>query len=269
MFVPVQVKSLESTLVVEGFSTSPARVAPGERVNLRLDFRNHARFSLKNIKATLDLLATPFSPITGTNEQVIAELDAGERAQASFELIAGPDSEAGTYKIPLTLRYVDEFGIQYNQSSLLSVTIGSTPTLLVSQDESTLIVGRKGDTSITFVNNGLSKVKLLTVTVSVDGAQLLSSNSVYLGDIDVDDFQTIALELVPRTASVNATLQFSFRDANNNSFDETIKLPLTVYTLEAAERIGIVEKSNALFYVAVVIGVLIVYGIYRIVRRRR
>lgn len=269
IFVPVQVKSLESTLVVEGFSAIPTQVAPGDQLNLRLDFRNHARFSLKNIKATLDLLTTPFSPINGINEQVIAELDAGERASVSFQLIASPDSEAGTHKIPLALRYVDEFGIQYNQSSLLSATIGSMPTLVVSQDESTLIVGQKGETTIKFVNNGLSKVKLLTVTVTIDGGQLLSSNSVYLGDIDVDDFQTIELELVPRTTSVAALLQFSFRDANNNRFDESIRLPLTVYTAEEAQKIGIIEQSNVLLYGMVALSLIAVYIAYRLFRRRR
>lgn len=268
VFVPVQVRSLEATLTVDAFSTKPSRVAPGEEITLIVDFRNNARFSLKNVKATLDLTTTPFSPVNGINENVIDGLDAGERVQTHFELIAGPESEAGTYKIPLSLRYFDEFGVQYNQSSLLSITIGSVPALVISQEDSSLVIGQRGETSIKFVNNGLTKVKLLTVTVALHNAQLLSSNSMYLGDIDADDFQTIDLVLLPQKAPVSAELQFTFKDANNNDFNEKITLPLTVYTPAQAEELGIIERSNAMVYVLIVGLLAVLYIGYKIFRRR-
>ena len=151
---------------------------------------------------------------------------------------------------------------------MISLKIGSIPKLIISQDKSSLIINKKGEISINFVNNGLTKIKLLTVNIDVDNAQLISPDSVYLGDLDVDDFQTIDLELFPVSTNVITTLSFSFKDANNNNFQEKYSLPIKVYTEQEALTLGLTKKSNFLFYLIIIVFIIVVYIIYKIFRRK-
>ena len=268
LFFPVQVKSLEPTLTINNVLTNPLQVAPGNNIVVSVDLKNQASFLLRNVKIKLDLTNTPFSPINGINEKTINELNAGEGANVYFELSAGPEAESGTYKVPINLEYFDEFGTKYNSQNLISLKIGSIPKLIISQDKSSLIINKKGEISINFVNNGLTKIKLLTVNIDVDNAQLISPDSVYLGDLDVDDFQTIDLELFPVSTNVITTLSFSFKDANNNNFQEKYSLPIKVYTEQEALTLGLTKKSNFLFYLIIIVFIIVVYIIYKIFRRK-
>mgnify|MGYP001619930326 CR=1 FL=1 len=62
----------------------------------------------------------------------------------SFQLTATPESEAGIYKIPLHMKYFDEFGIPYENQNVIAVKIGSVPHIEISQDNSLLLLNQKG-----------------------------------------------------------------------------------------------------------------------------
>ncbi len=265
-FFPVQVKNFEPTLTISDAQTIPSQVAPGNKVVVDLTLENQASFLLKNVQVKLGLANLPFAPSEEIEEQSIKELFNPQKL--SFKLSVNPDAEAGVYKVPVTLNYFDEFGDSYLKNNLISIKVGSTPKLEISQESSTLIVGKKEEATIKLVNNGLTKVKLLTVTIQAINAELLSSNNVYIGDLDVDDFQTIDLDLFPQTKDTQLKLTLSFKDANNKEFKEAVTLPLKVYTREEAKTLGLVKESNAFFYLVVIVVLVLAYVFYKKLRRR-
>ncbi len=264
-FFPFQVKSFEPTLVLESFTTAPSQVAPGSNVVVNLNLANQASFSLKNVRVKLDLSKMPFAPVGGIDEQTINELTTNK--QLKFQLTASSDSEAGIFKIPVILNYFDEFGTPYTNTNLISLKIGSTPKLELSQESSLILVNQKSEATLKLVNNGLTKIKLLTVNIQPVNTELLSSNNVYIGDLNADDFNTIDLELYPKLKEAQLILTLNFKDANNNEFKETVPLPLKVYTSEEAKELGLLAESRGMSYLIGVIVLVLLFFVYKKLRK--
>ncbi|PIN81821.1 hypothetical protein COV11_01175 [Candidatus Woesearchaeota archaeon CG10_big_fil_rev_8_21_14_0_10_30_7] len=264
---PVQIKNFEPTLTIKNVQTTPSQVAPGSDVFVSLSLTNQASFELKNVQIKLDLTKSPFAPKNEVDEQTIKTIIGN--TQLKFQLTALPDAEAGVYKIPVLLNYFDEFGNMYTNTNLIAVKIGSTPKLEISQESTILLLNQKQEATIKIVNNGLTKIKLLTVNLQSINAELLSSNNIYLGDIDVDDFQTIDLDIYPKTQNTQLMLILNFKDANNNDFKETATLPLKVYTIEEATRLGLISKNNTLIYLIIIVVLIVGYVIYRKYARKK
>src|SRR3989344_3640768 len=267
LFFPVQIQSLEPTLLITKVSTDPLQVAPGQNLFLTIELENQASFSLKNINIKLDLSTTPFAPVQGSDEQSIEQLNSRSRQLKTFQIIATPESQAGIYKIPINLVYYDEFGIRYTNENLLSIKVGSEPQLTINQESSSLILNQKGEASIKFVNNGLTKIKLLTITLEPINAQLLSPETIYIGDLESDDFQTIDITLYPESTDSLMIIHLNYRDANNENFQETIRIPLKVYTQEEAKSIGLIKNNTPIFYFIGSIFLIILYIFFR--KRRK
>lgn len=265
-FFPVQVKSFEPTLTIKKVETNPSQTPPGSDVFVTLSLTNQASFSLKNIKVKLDLKNTPFAPKQGIEEQTIKTLIESE--QLNFQLTALPEATAGVYKIPVILNYFDEFGNPYTNTNLISIKVGSTPRLEVNQESPFLILNKKQEATIKIVNNGLTKIKLLTVNIQPVNAELLSSNNIYIGDLDVDDFQTITVELYPKTENTQLSLTFNFKDANNKEFKETVVLPLKIYSFEKAKKLGLIKRNNLPIYLAIITILLVSYIFYKKIRKK-
>ncbi|MBI5065438.1 hypothetical protein HZA97_04310 [Candidatus Woesearchaeota archaeon] len=265
-YFPVQIKNFEPTLTISDAQTTPLQVAPGNKVIVDLTLENQASFLLKNVQVKLGLSNLPFAPSEGIEEQTLKELLNPQKL--SFKLSVNPDAEAGVYKVPVMLNYFDEFGNSYSKSNLISIKVGSTPKLEISQESSTLLVGKKEEATIKLVNNGLTKVKLLTVTIQAINAELLSSNNVYIGDLDVDDFQTIDMDLFPQSKETQLKLTLSFKDANNKEFKETVTLPIKVYTDEEAKALGLVSQSNLFVYLAIIVVLIVAYVFYKKIRKK-
>lgn len=268
LFFPVKVNTLEPTLVIDGFFTTPDEVAPGSQLALSLRLDNVASFDLRNIDVSIDLSKVPFSPIKGVDKDNFNQLSRNSRVTKQINLIVDPEAQAGIYKIPLKVSYLDEFGAKYFKESLISIKIGSVPKIEISQESSKLVVGQKSEATIKLVNNGLTKIKLLTINLEAVNAELVSSASVYLGDLDVDDFQTFDVELFTGSQGPVLVLKLDFKDANNKDFSETVNVPLKIYSRDDAKRLGIVQESNAFIYVIIIIVVLIIYFVYRKLKRK-
>ena len=129
-----------------------------------------------------------------------------------------------------------------------------------------MILNQKGEASIKFVNNGLTKIKLLTITLEPINAQLLSPETIYIGDLESDDFQTIDITLYPESTDSLMIIHLNYRDANNENFQETIRIPLKVYTQEEAKSIGLIKNNTAIFYF---IGAILLTLLYIFFRKRR
>ncbi len=266
LFFPVQIQSLEPTLLITKVSTDPLQVAPGQNLFLTIELENQASFSFTNINIKLDLTTTPFAPVQESDEQSIEQLNSRSKQLKTFQIIATPESQAGIYKIPINLIYYDEFGIRYTNENLLSIKVGSEPQLAINQESSSLILNQKGEASIKFVNNGLTKIKLLTITLEPINVQLLSPETIYIGDLESDDFQTIDVSLYPESTGSLMIIHLNYRDANNENFQETIRIPLKVYTLEEAKSIGLIKKNTAIFYF---VGAMLLIILYIFFRKRR
>jgi hypothetical protein len=155
---------------------------------------------------------------------------------------------------------------------LISVTINAEPELKLSLEDSTLIKGRENTFSIRITNFGLADVKFVYISIGqASGINLLSEKEKYLGDIDSNDFDSVDYKIyvnsdAPNTVTLPVNLEY--RDATNKKFSENRILNLNFYSLEEAQKLGLVKKTNFGIYALILI-LVIGYIIYRIIRKRR
>jgi len=267
VIVLISLTSIASGLTIKDAVNTPEQVAPGESVQVKLTIENEMDENFENVLVSLDLSEVPFAPYQSGSQKTIDNLDDGDEENIRFDLIALADAEAGTYKIPITISYNNT-----EETSYISLTINSEPELKLNA-EGDLIKGMNKQLSIRITNTGLSQVKLLSISISnTIGIEVLNSKQVYIGNIDSDDFDSADFDVFISDGApslISLPVKLTYRDATNKLFSENINLVVKTYTQEEAIKLGLISKSNALTYVVVVIGLIILYLIYRNIKKRK
>ncbi len=247
----------------------PEMIPPGDQAKLSIIIENNADYLMKDMTVELNLEADsiPFAPFGTTSKKKIREILVGSNAAVEFDIIALPTAEAGIYKVPLIVQYYDELGHSFNKSELLGLTIGSEPDVYVEIKEKEIYSAKgTGDIVLNIVNKGLTDIKFLKVTLDTsDQYDILSSSTVYIGDVDSDDEETSDFKLRLKGASdVKLLIRLEYRDANNRPFELDEDLPIVIYS---KSELGM--ESNGTTWTIVIVVILAGIGIWYYYRRKR
>ena len=269
----IQIKDIETTLVVESVESIPTEISPGEEATIKIKLKNNANIILKNIRVKLNLNSTelPFAPIGTVTERNIDNLQADSSSELEFKIITLADASSKIYKIPLEINYFDEFGNEFQITDVIGLIVGSKPILDINIESSNLIAGRQGTVSIDIVNRGLTHIKFLNAKLlPLENFVILSSDTVYVGDIDSDDVESIDFNLiVGEEGFINLPLQLIYRDANNKLYFETFNVQARVYNINEAKRLGLIKTNRTLIIISGLILLIIIYFILRRFFRRK
>lgn len=257
--IPVLVKASESTLEILNVESNPRILEPGASGTITLALQNHASYSLHDIHVNLELSSTiPIAPRDGTEERIVKNLSTRESSSVQFEVTILPNAEPGIYTVPVQLTYVDEFGQNYSRVNTITVEVNAIPQLEITT-EGKVVQGRLGEITIKVVNKGLTPIQFLTI--HLQHPAVISSPSMYIGDLEQDDFQTEQITILAQEPlQISATVEF--RDALNKAYKEQILLPVSVIDTATAKQLGL-EKTSLWFYPIVIIVVLIIIYIVR------
>ena len=147
-----------------------------------------------------------------------------------------------------------------------------TIELEVFAEDAILIKGQSSELIIRIVNSGLGDVKLLSLELeTVRGMRILDNKKVYIGDIDSDDFDSVEFKLkVDENAPsiISLPIKLNYKDFQNNNIEENKNLELRIYTKEQAINLGLVKKSNTLVIVIGIIILIILFLVYRAIRKK-
>lgn len=250
------IHSASAQITIDSFTSNPDTVQPGEEVDIKIHLENVGRDDIKNIVVSIDLSDLPFAPIRSSSEKIIEKIKDGEEETVSFDLEALSNVKPGTYKIPVTISYENTTKV-----SLISIKVNTDASIQAILESSDLVlVNKEGKVTIKFVNDGLTQVKFLKVTLlEDDGYNSLSPNSLYIGEIDSGDFETEEFTILPNKNNPKLFLELEYRDENNKNFTETQDIELTVYTEEQAKELGLVKEGHMFSWilVAIVTGMVI------------
>ena len=268
--------SLASTqaLMISSVSTSPNEIVPGEVSTIKIGIENDGDKDIEDVSVSLDLAEVPFAPYDSSSEYNIDEIRDGKVKYAEFEIIALSGAESGIYKIPIEITYKEEGeNEKITKNSLISLTVNSKPIIGVGIEDGLLLKSQENEVNIKVINKGLSDVKFLEVRLgSSTYFDVLSSKNVYIGDVDSDDFDTAKFKIFFKENapnSINLPVRISYKDALNNEQTEEFSLQIKVYTKKKAIELGLLEKSNTLAYVSVAIAVVVIWIVYRKIKKRR
>lgn len=279
---------LASALTITSVASNPNEVQPGEKFSLDLKIENNLNQDIEDVIVSLDLnaninpvtgqiisSAVPFAPYQSSNEVRIDSINEDDNEKADFDLTAFSDAVSGTYTIPVQISYtLSDNGTRVNNENLglVSVIINAKPKIDVSSEGSVLIKGIKGKISIKVVNSGLGDAKFLSISLNqIAGLQITDSSKVYIGNIDSNDFDTADFNVfvnADASSSINLPVELTYTDSRNNQITENKIISIKTYTTKEATDLGLISKNNTFLIILSVVGVLVLFLIYRRIRKR-
>ncbi len=258
---------VQGQIAIDSFETSPPFVAPGEEMDLTLEIENVGSKTVNNVLVALDLTQLPLATIGSSTEKIIDRIRRDDSELVVFRIRALPTAVPNIYKIPVTIAYE---GI--SKTSLLSVEVSARPQMdIIMESPAPIKIGDRSEINFKFVNKGLIPIHFLTVTLQEsEGYELVNSKSAYIGEVDVGDFETEEFTLISKVKNPSITVNLFYRDTNNKDYNATKVLPLKVYTPEEAQQLGLIENKNTSLIIAgMVILALLLFFIYRKIRKKR
>ena len=266
--------TLVSAITIKNVQTTPSQVEPGEKVSVKVEVENNLAYDVENVEVALQLDSVsggiPLSPATSSVDYKDA-IDEDDDSYFEFDLIADADADAGVYKIPVLISFNEKDKTERQTKTFtISVTINSKPNLLLNLED-ILLKNQKNKLSVRITNIGLSKAKFLEVELGPSaGYDILSSNRVYIGDLDSDDFDGVDFQVYLKSSGkVIIPVNLKYRDALNNEIVETKAIQAKVYSQEEAIELGLISKSTAMIYVYIVIALLVIWFIWRKWKKRK
>jgi uncharacterized membrane protein len=203
--------------------------------------------------------------VSGTNQQRFTDIQANDVREFVFELSPSPNLIPGVYQIPVILNFTDQQGKAYQQTEVVGITVGSTPDISVTIDDSKVTADQTmGDVIIRVTNKGLGEVKFVDVNLAPsDSYDLLSgSPEKYVGNIDSDDYKTARITVQAKKDVLNIPVTVTYMDALNTPYNKTVNLSLPLRSTNSGTGFG------KYIVIAVILVVIVGYFIYRGKKKR-
>ena len=252
-----------SALIVN--SVTVDNLSPGKEGTLRLEIKNSLSEDAQDVSFSLQLANTPFITLGGSEESVDEILSDDEETFA-FQLRVSPTAKPGDYAIPYTLKYKVD-GDKRDSTGTIGIKVGGQPALSYTISAATPVVGQKTKMTFKIVNNGLADAKFVSVKLLPQGYTLLSDADVYVGTVSSDDFESVSTDAVITNDNPKLSALVTYKDFENRDISESVSIPIIVYGRDKAIELGIISKSYTMFYVLGAVALIVIWFIWRIIRK--
>ena len=240
---------------------------PGESSFIRITLDNNLERDVTQVSVSLLLDKTPFITI-GSSESSVDTLKENKIKNFEFEIKAPNDIKPGNYNIPYLISYKADDKIELKNGSF-GITIDAKTELTFAAETENNVVGEKGKVSLKIINNGLADLRFVSVKLVPVGFTLTTADEVYIGTVNSDDFETATFDVIFIDNNAKLSSIVNYRDFNNDLKSEVVDIPLNVYTREKALELGLINKSYTWIYVIIVLAILVLWFIYRKIKKRR
>lgn len=240
---------------------------PGSQGKVIITVENNLNEDINDVTLSLKLSNLPL--ISVGSSSFTSDINEDDEEDFAYTLKAANDAKAGNYDIPYTLTYKESNSTQKTISGTFGITLIANPDITVTSTLDNPVVGQQGKVNLKIINKGLGNARFVSIIFNPSGMALKSENEVYVGAIDSDDFQTVSFDVLFQKQSASATVDIEYVDFNNQKKILFLDVPITVYTLEKAKQLGIIKQSYTLFYILAVVILIILWFVFRSIRKRR
>jgi len=264
-----------SALTVKFVSVSPDTTEPGKSFNIEIRIENNENTDLNDVSVNLNLQNLPFS--SDSFEISYDEILEDKSKTASFELDVFESAKSGEYQIPIQISYQNPDDSEKTKtiSASANIKVSSEPEVDIDLGDNYLIEGQEGKINIKIINKGIADIKFLEVKLdSISKTNLISSDRVYIGDLDSNDFDTAEFSVTPKSSVIegtntNANIILVYKDVFNKEYTKEFSGIVKIYSRKEAISLGLIAKNNTSTYIIIIIVVIIIYIIYRRIKKRR
>ncbi|MFB6181030.1 MAG: COG1361 S-layer family protein [Candidatus Nanohalobium sp.] len=266
--LPVSVEADEDGLNVEKVEF-PEKVVPGTSRTMNFTLENTANTYFRNIELSANPSAETPVVVLGTSKENVARIGPDESKTVSFRLAVDESADNGVYSIPVGLSYETEAGAKIQKDESTGIVVGGRPQIeLGVNNGGTIPAGSTGTATLRFVNRGEGTAKFTKIEVeSGEGYSILSGDSVYLGDMNPDDYQTTELNVHADKEADTAEIPVEITYQENEK-EKTVTKTAEINVLNSTEQSLYTESGGSpILPAAVIIILLAAGGLYW--RRRR
>lgn len=258
-------------LLVQNIYTEPAELIPGNPGALKVSLLNTGNQRAFDIRTSL-VLPAEISAFNDVSEKRIAELSPGNNSEIEFKIVPFPKTAEGIYKADLIITYVNYLGQERVDNYSIGILVKSHPGIFATVEKSDIYSEKRtGDITIDFTNDNIADIKFLTITVEdSEDFDLISSDKVYVGDLDSGDYQSevFTLNVEKNVKEAIIPLNVTYKDSLNLEHSERIEVPLKIRT---AKELGIASTNYyfILLVLVVIIGLIVYFFKDRIFKKRK
>jgi hypothetical protein len=263
--IPLEVRTDDRSLVVSDLSF-PERVEPGSSSEMNITLENQANSNFRNIDVTLDVTDLPAAP-QETSRKRISSIGPEESETASFMLNVDQDAENQLYQMPIEITYQNQAGQEFTTTQTTGVSVGGYPNIDVAIDESDIRTAGRGTVTLRILNRGEGQARFAEVTLEEsDQYEILSQDSIYLGTMIADDYQTAEFEIfVEEGETLELPVSVDYRTGEG---DQTERFTVERELYSSSELQRYTGGNGGLPIVPAVVILLLIGAVY-IWRRRR
>ncbi len=260
----------EVSLQIISVSSDPQVLKKGEKAELKIILENDGDTDLEDIKVELDLFGLPLAPYTSVSYKEFGSLDARDLEEVSISIVALDEASSGYYKIPIRIEYEDENGKDYQKTSFISVRVGALPEIDIIPETNYLICGQKNLVDLKIINKGMGDAEFLEVDLYEDITyNLITTNKLYIGQVDSDDYETLTYEIFVGEENVDLKLYVMYEDDSSVEYKNLFSVPMTCYTAKEAKEMGLIDDNNNAVWGILVFIVVVGFFVIRRIRKKR
>lgn len=186
-----------------------------------------------NIKAQLSLdVKGQLTPL-GPTIVAIGDMQTNDSKIITFELQLDGSALPGPISTTLTLRYIDQKGIQSTVSETIVVNVDQLVNFrLLDENPKSLQRGKTSKLEADILLIGTTRVEFVSLNIEDSGPVQITSGSEYLGAVDPDSPVPFTISVdVPTSTSLGEykfKTKITYFDNNNNFKDRYIEIPIKI-----------------------------------------
>lgn len=258
----LSVRTDDRSLIVDNLDF-PEKVEPGSTGEMTLTLENMANSHFRNIDVNLDVSQIPVAP-RDTSRKRISSIGPEESENVTFNLDVDGDADNQLYKLPIQINYQNQAGQEFSVTETTGVSVGGFPNIDVDVDESDIrSSGQRGTVTFRILNRGEGQARFVGVNLEeTDQYEIISQDSIYLGTMIADGYQTAEFDLYIEEGAENLEMPVTvnYRDGDGDQ-TEQFNVTRELYSSSELSQYGINQSGGGLIPGLIVV-LLIAGGIY-------
>ncbi len=202
----IEVKSVQ-------VASNNSQVEPGDVFKIGVQIENVGDNGIKWLRLSLDPQDKALVPISSDSERVFRDITQGSKGEAEFWFSLEKDAVAKNYPIDLLLNYMDERGVEYNETKLVGIVAAGRANLDIAKKttEPAMIKENEPFTlTVKIENTGTGDAKGVAARIE---SPLEGDTLAYLGEIKKDDYSNAIFTLnAAKSEKENGILRLTYED---------------------------------------------------------
>ena len=172
-----------------------SQVEPGEIFKIQISIENVGDNEIKWLKISMNPKDKALVPLSSDSEVIFKDIPQGSQKNSEIMFSLEKDALIKNYPIDLALNYLDERGVEYNETRLVGIVAAGRANIDIAKkttDPARILGDQPFTLTIKIENTGTGDAKGVTAHLE---SNLSGDNLAYLGEIKKDDYSNAIFTL--------------------------------------------------------------------------